>query len=76
MQRRNFLLTSILAIPFASFAKFKDFVRAKKGIFVKADETCFNGLIKNESFDKIFCKVSEKDTDGTSHYFINNLTEQ
>ena len=69
MQRRNFFIFSLLAAPFASLAKNFSLRRAGKGIFVKADETCFGGLIKKESFDKILCKVSEKDTDGDFSLF-------
>jgi mannose-6-phosphate isomerase-like protein (cupin superfamily) len=69
MKRRNFLFASLLAIPLPSLAKFKSFERSKKGVFVKSGETCFGGDVKAESFDKIFCKVSEKDTDGDFSMF-------
>jgi len=69
MKRRNFLFASLLAVPMPSIAKLKSVVRSKKGVFVKANETCFDGEIKTESFDKIFCKVSEKDTDGDFSMF-------
>lgn len=64
MKRRNFLLTSLLAVPLASFAKFTNKYRAKKGIFIKADESRFNGTIKSGDTSAALCKVSSVDTDG------------
>ncbi|MEO8853223.1 MAG: cupin domain-containing protein, partial [Ginsengibacter sp.] len=58
MKRRNFLLTSLLAAPLGSFAKFKNYTRVKKGILVRAGEERFK-----ETFP-IGLKVSSQDTDG------------
>ena len=64
MKRRNFLLTSLLSIPVVSFAKFKNYIRGKKGILVKTDESRFNGQLKTGDRNAQLCKVSSVDTDG------------
>ena len=64
MKRRNFLLTSILTIPAASFANFKNKTRTGKGILTRANESRFNGQLKTNDASAQLCKVSTKDTDG------------
>ncbi len=46
MRRRNFILTGLLSIPALTFGKildFKVFNRPLKGIFIKANESRFDG---------------------------------
>ncbi len=50
MKRRNFLLTSLFAIPIGAFAKLKNFIRPGKGFKVAAGQDRFNGDIKFFSY--------------------------
>jgi|GEM_PF-1078831 len=69
MERRKFLLATILAMPFTAFAKFNLFGQAdatkkpKKGFIVKADESRF--FAKKTSAKDTYgrCMVSSVDTD-------------
>ena len=69
MKRRNFLLTSLLTIPAASFAGFKKIMRAKKGIKVSTAESRFNGQVKSGDTSAALCKISSVDTDGDLSFF-------
>jgi len=67
MKRRNFILTGLLSIPAISFGKildFKVFNRPLKGIFIKANESRFDGVQKTITNDLLRCVVSNKDSDG------------
>ena len=68
MKRRNFLFTSLLAIPVASFAKFKKFIRAKP-FKVEAGKDRFDKSISLFEGDIFYTKVSTKDTDGDMYVF-------
>ena len=46
MKRKHFLLAPLLAFPLGAFARFKNFIRPKKGIKVAAGKDRFNGEIK------------------------------
>ncbi len=64
MKRKNFLLTSLFAIPVSAFAELKRFIRTNKGIKVAAGQDRFNGEIKFGGAYPNHLKVSGKDTDG------------
>ncbi|RYF89277.1 MAG: cupin domain-containing protein [Chitinophagaceae bacterium] len=66
MERRKFLLASLLAAPFSAFAKWTEsisFKKNKKAFIVRADESRFFG--KNTASDANFgrCIISSADTD-------------
>ena len=63
MKRRNFLFTSLLAIPVASFAKFKKFVRSK-AFKVDAGKDRLDKPLSLFEGDTFYTKISTKDTDG------------
>lgn len=62
MKRRNFLLTSLFALPISSFTRFKEFIRSKKGIKVAAGEDRFGEPV-HLGANLNFCKVSAVDTE-------------
>lgn len=70
MQRRNFLFTSLLALPATLLPKFsftannKSNTRPKEGLFIRANESRFDGEQKTMTTDLLRCVVSNKDTDG------------
>ncbi len=64
MKRRSFLFTSLFSIPVASFTRFKNYTRGKKGILIKADESRFNGELTTNDKHAQLCKISSVDTDG------------
>lgn len=66
MQRRKFLISSLVVAPFAAFAKWTDipfFNSNKKSLFVSANESRFFG--KDTTSDANFgrCIISSKDTE-------------
>ena len=69
MKRRNFLLTSLFAVPFGAFARLKNFVRPNKGVKVVAGQDRYNGEIKFGGAHPNNLKVSSKDTDGDLCFF-------
>lgn len=70
MKRRNFLLTSLFAIPIGAFAKLKNFIRPGKGFKVAAGQDRFNGDIKFGGAYPNNLKVSAKDTEGDLCFFL------
>ncbi|MFY0482140.1 cupin domain-containing protein [Flavobacterium sp. PLA-1-15] len=69
MQRRNFLFTSLLAVPATllprfSFTASNKSTKPKQGVFIKANETRFDGISQTMTNDLLRCVVSNKDTDG------------
>jgi len=69
MKRKNFLLSSLLTIPAASFAGFRNFIRPKKGIKINAAESRFDGQLKSGDTSAALCKISSVDTDGDLSFF-------
>lgn len=69
MERRNFILSALLAVPALSLAKSsflkrdKPVLRAKKGFLIRADESRFNGEQKKVGNDLLRCVVSCEDSD-------------
>ena len=68
MKRRNFMVSALLAIPAVSiagagFTPGNNTVRNKKGFFVPAGESRFNGVQKKVGNDILRCVVSCEDTD-------------
>ncbi len=67
MKRRNFLLSSLLAVPATSLAKFANFTffkKAKKGFIVRANESRVDGKQVPTGDALLRCMVSVADTDG------------
>lgn len=64
MKRSQFLLTTLLAIPIGSFARFKNFIRTNKGFRVAAGQNRMNVETKFGSGSINFLKISQADTDG------------
>ena len=64
MKRRNFLFASLLSVPLGIFAKSVKTARPKKGIKVSADESRFDGMLKQPDKSAALCKVSAADTNG------------
>ena len=67
MKRRNFVLTTLLSIPAAAFAKMGNFKKSfgpKKGILIRANESRFDGEQKTVKNVIGRCLVSGADTDG------------
>lgn len=66
MQRRKFLLTSLLAAPLTTFANFtfSGGRRPKKGFMVRAAENRFLGKTKPQQDNFGRCIISGADTDG------------
>jgi len=67
MKRRNFVLTTIISLPYLAFAKFEQFTKRekpKKGIIIRANESRFNGEQKTVKNVIGRCLVSGADTDG------------
>ena len=76
MKRRNFLLTPLLAIPLVSFAKFKKFIAAKKGVKVSNYESMVNGqLVPIGGDGNSSCKVSALDTDANITFFSTTASQ-
>lgn len=69
MQRRNFLFASLLAVPATLLPKFNFTAnhkrnRPQRGVFIKVNETRFDGNLQTMTNDLLRCVVSNKDTDG------------
>jgi len=70
MERRKFLITSLLAAPFTALAKFNFLPskilgrRLKKGMIVRADESRFFGKKTSSKDTYGRCIISSADTDG------------
>ncbi|RYZ51940.1 MAG: cupin domain-containing protein, partial [Chitinophagaceae bacterium] len=69
MQRRNFLSTSLLALPAALLPRFRFSANdktssPKQGLFIRANETRFDGEQKTMTTDLLRCVVSNKDSNG------------
>jgi len=65
MERRNFLLTTLLVAPFAAFAKWTDssfFKKTKKAFLVRANESRFFGINNASGANFGRCMVSSADT--------------
>jgi mannose-6-phosphate isomerase-like protein (cupin superfamily) len=76
MERRKFLMTSLLAAPFIAFAKWTEqtlFNRTAKGLVVRAEESRFfsQNTSKNANFGR--CIISSKDT--ANQLYIGGDTE-
>ncbi|MCD9854464.1 cupin domain-containing protein [Epilithonimonas sp. JDS] len=66
MKRRNFLTTSLLALPILSFAKWTDFALRKKmgkSLFVRASESRYFGKDTKSEANFGRCIISSKDTE-------------
>jgi mannose-6-phosphate isomerase-like protein (cupin superfamily) len=76
MKRKKFLLTSLLAIPVASFAKFKNLIRPDKPFKVDAGKDRFDKSITLFEGDTFYTKVATKDTDGDIFVFESSRIKE
>jgi mannose-6-phosphate isomerase-like protein (cupin superfamily) len=74
MKREKFILSSLLAIPAVSFAKFKNFIRPDKAFKVEAGKDRFDEEFSYKS-NRYLLKVSGKDTDGDLCIFYTIRTK-